>query len=85
MDNQNQIISSEDLLQLLEEEELILEELLDDQIEALTRYLDRVAPKCFKEQKHTKGLCPEKIYWHYGRLIAYKDLRRQLHRITFRN
>jgi hypothetical protein len=53
---------------------------LQERIEALSRYLKDHA-ECFVEQKHTHDHgSPERVYWHYGYLVATRDVLRLLNR-----
>ena len=40
----------------------------------LTEYLREQHPECFKEQRHTDKGTQERVYWHYGYLIAIRDI-----------
>jgi len=34
-----------------------------------------VAPECIREQLHTvEGASPERVYWHYGYVMALRDV-----------
>lgn len=51
---------------------------VDERIKGLKEWLQEVAPECFTEQKHIRGreFFSEKVYWHYGYLLACRDLLR---------
>lgn len=52
---------------------------IDRRIEDTEAWLKEHAPECFDEQLHAvEGFSPERIYWHYGYLIALRDVRRLL-------
>lgn len=53
-------------------------EYLDDRIKGLKDWLIEQDPACFKEQKHLDEGSPERIYWHYGKLMTLIDLRKGL-------
>jgi len=49
---------------------------VEARIEGLQRFLMEECPQCFTEQKHIRGRSPERTYWHYGYLIALRDVLR---------
>ena len=53
---------------------------MEKRVAALQEYLIEESPKVFTEQKHLdKG--KERIYWHYGYLVALKDVLRVLEKL----
>jgi hypothetical protein len=52
----------------------ITAEKLRQRIEAQTQWLLQSDPFCFQEQKHLDEGCSERIYWHYGYMVALSDL-----------
>jgi hypothetical protein len=38
-------------------------------------------PECFEEQKHTDDGTPERAYWHYGYMVALRDVAAALRRL----
>ena len=42
----------------------------------LLEWLKSAAPECFSEQKHCEEGSPERVYWHYGYLMALRDVQR---------
>ena len=46
---------------------------LEQRAEGIRDWLTQNGRECFTEQKHTRGLNQEKIYWHYGYLAALTD------------
>jgi hypothetical protein len=45
-------------------------------IDDLVEWLSEHAPRCDSEQAHLRAGSPERVYWHYGYLIALRDLQR---------
>jgi hypothetical protein len=41
---------------------------------SLTRWLRKNAPRVVKEQRHLDDETVEQAYWHYGYLIAIRDI-----------
>jgi hypothetical protein len=52
--------------------------LLLKRAEDTREWLKENGRECFTEQKHTRGLNQEKVYWHYGYLAALTDVLRFL-------
>jgi hypothetical protein len=52
-----------------------VEEALDDRIEGLTGWLKKNGPECVEEQVHLDNGTSERLYWHYGYLVALRDVR----------
>jgi hypothetical protein len=52
-----------------------LEETLGDRIRGLEKWLRENAPECVEEQRHLNQGTPERVYWHYGYLVALRDVR----------
>jgi hypothetical protein len=51
---------------------------IQDREEALRKWLGDNAPKCFSEQKHLEEGSTERVYWHYGYMVALRDVVRLL-------
>ena len=45
-----------------------------EKMDAIRKQLEEDSPECFVEQAHTDGHGIAKTYWHYGYLIALKDV-----------
>ena len=50
-------------------------EAIERRITTLTTWLRETAPECQEEQRHLDDGTPERAYWHYGYLVALRDLR----------
>jgi hypothetical protein len=50
-------------------------ERIDRRIAGLTVWLSDNAPYCDVDQSHLDGNSVEQAYWHYGYLIALRDMR----------
>ena len=48
---------------------------IDGRIESLTTWLKMECPKIAAEQKHLDDETAERAYWHYGYLVALRDVR----------
>lgn len=48
--------------------------LLRDRLEGLLEWLRQQAPGCFTEQAHLNEGSRERIYWHYGYMVALRDV-----------
>ena len=48
---------------------------IEARIAALEAWLRNVAPDIADEQKHLDVDTPERAYWHYGYLVALRDVR----------
>lgn len=42
----------------------------------LLAWLKSASPECFSDQKHCEEGTRERVYWHYGYLIALRDVMR---------
>lgn len=51
---------------------------VDQRTKALRDWLEENGPQCFDEQKHLHEGTPERLYWHYGYMVALKDVLRYL-------
>jgi len=51
---------------------------LEQRMEKLTAWLETQAPECFDEQAHLREGSAERVYWHYGYLVALRDMQRQM-------
>lgn len=40
----------------------------------LAEWLQINAPQCFSEQRHCEECSQERVYWHYGYLMALRDV-----------
>jgi hypothetical protein len=53
---------------------------IEQRITGMSEWLRENAPYCFHDQNHLDADTPERAYWHYGYLVALKDMRRLLRR-----
>jgi hypothetical protein len=53
-------------------------ELIERRIHSLSRWLRENGPECTEEQAHLSEGTRERLYWHYGYLVALRDLKRLL-------
>lgn len=51
-----------------------LERLIDMRADSLARWLEEHAPRCPSEQRHLDEGTQERAYWHYGYLMALRDM-----------
>ena len=51
---------------------------IERRIAGLSDWLEKNAPNCRIEQKHLEEGSRERIYWHYGYMVALKDMMRFL-------
>jgi hypothetical protein len=51
---------------------------IEDRAKVLKAWLQENAPACGTEQKHLEEGSQERAYWHYGYLIALRDVVRLL-------
>lgn len=51
-----------------------LQETVGERITELTAWLAENAPECPEDQKHLDEGSAERAYWHYGYLIALRDV-----------
>jgi hypothetical protein len=58
---------------------------LDRRIASQTEWLRENSPYCFHDQKHLDEGSPERAYWHYGYLVALKDVWRQFEALLAEN
>jgi hypothetical protein len=56
-------------------EEKNFDDVIDKRIRELTAWLRENAPECSEEQQHLDEGTAERVYWHYGYLIALRDVR----------
>ena len=49
-------------------------ERLEKRMKGLESWLVEQAPECFDEMKHLDEGSPERVYWHYGRMVALRDV-----------
>jgi hypothetical protein len=59
-------------------DERTIDQAIDDRIKGLTDWILENAPECSKEQRHLGEEAVERGYWHYGYLVALRDLRELL-------
>ena len=59
---------------------------LEQRVAELQKWLQESAPECFSDQTQLDEGTPERSYWHYGYLVALRDVlallsgqRRSLH------
>ena len=50
-----------------------VEQTLNDEIAALTEWIEVNGPYCMEERAHMKPGSRERAYWHYGYLVALRD------------
>lgn len=55
----------------------MLEDDINKRIGDLTEWLQEQAHDCFKCQDHLETGSNERIYWHYGYLMALKDVQKK--------
>lgn len=55
-------------------------ERLERRANNIQKWLDENGRGCQEEQKHTRAGTIEKIYWHYGYMVALIDVLRYLSR-----
>lgn len=48
-------------------------EKIEGRIRDLRGWLDANAPHCLAEQKHLEEGSHERVYWHYGYMVALRD------------
>jgi hypothetical protein len=53
-------------------------DLIQHRIDGITAWLAENAPACAAEQKHLDEGTAERQYWHYGYLVALKDIQKLL-------
>jgi hypothetical protein len=51
---------------------------VQSRIDSMRRWLAEQGANCFEEQRHLDEGTPERVYWHYGYLIALQDVMRML-------
>ncbi|MEQ1812219.1 MAG: hypothetical protein ABL889_19985 [Terricaulis sp.] len=54
------------------------EDALARRIEGIAAWLEEQMPACFDEQAHTREGTRERVYWHYGYMVALRDMQRLL-------
>jgi hypothetical protein len=59
-------------------ENLSLADLLHRREKGLSEWLKDNAPECGKEQRHLNEGSIERIYWHYGYMVAIRDVLAQI-------
>jgi hypothetical protein len=55
-------------------------ESLENRARGIQKWLDKNGRGCQEEQKHIRAGTIEKIYWHYGYMVALMDVLRVLGR-----
>ena len=53
-------------------------DLIQQRIDGIAAWLAENAPACAAEQKHLDADTPERQYWHYGYLVALRDIQKLL-------
>jgi hypothetical protein len=48
---------------------------IDDRVQKLSDWIAENGPECAEEQKHLDADSQERLYWHYGYLMALRDVR----------
>jgi hypothetical protein len=56
---------------------------LETRISDLTEWLNQEAPYCFDHQRHLDAGTREQAYWHYGYLLALRDVRDLISRSSY--
>jgi hypothetical protein len=51
---------------------------IERRIRETKKWLVDTAPECFNEQKHIVKGTSERIYWHYGYLMALRDVHKRM-------
>lgn len=51
---------------------------LEQRVKGIGEWLDKNGAACFTEQRHLREGTPERIYWHYGYMVAVRDVLRFL-------
>jgi len=51
---------------------------IEARAEDLADWLESNAPECRYDQKHLDEGSQERVYWHYGYMVALRDVLRQL-------
>ena len=57
---------------------LTMNERLDRRISAIEAWLRENSPEVVQEQRHLDADTLERAYWHYGYLVALRDVRKLL-------
>lgn len=52
-------------------------EVVYERMVEMEKWLQKNHPEVFEEQKHLEAGSVEKAYWHYGYLVALKDVMRK--------
>lgn len=52
-----------------------VDQAIDERIDGLTHWLSANCPRCEHEQTHLESGTSERAYWHYGYLMALRDVR----------
>lgn len=58
-----------------------IEALIGKRIEDLSDWLAKNAPECFEQQKHRDSGTQERVYWHYGYMVAARDILRLMRKV----
>lgn len=53
-------------------------DLIERRIKGISQWLSENFPECTSEQSHLDEGSRERQYWHYGYLVALKDIRKLL-------
>ena len=53
-------------------------EKIQQRIDSHSVWLKSESPLCFEQQKHCEEGTEERIYWHYGYMVALTDIRNLL-------
>ena len=53
-------------------------DLIEQRIEGIARWMDENCPECATEQRHLDEGTRERQYWHYGYLVALRDIQKLL-------
>ena len=56
------------------------EETINQRITTISSWLKESAPHVFDEQEHLDEGKQERAYWHYGYMVALRDIQNMIHR-----
>jgi len=51
---------------------------VEERFKELGEWLEEKSPECFSEQKQVDEDTQERVYWHYGYMVALRDILRFL-------
>lgn len=47
---------------------------IEHRVRQINEWLSEVGSRCKEEQRHCEGGTPEREYWHYGYMVALRDV-----------